>query len=162
MSDLDEVPVGASARCPEWWPGLRVGIWVVIIVLAVPVVFIDGIVVALVTLRNATYTTNVTISLSYLNDAGRTYSCTYDYSTPNDAPMPPAIARQMNNQDWSATGQQMYEWSKTHRAAEGSTWGLAMEEFVKFPGWQVDTPTGSTHELWWQERPGSNCEDGLR
>ena len=97
----DEIPVGASARCPAWWPSLRVGIWVVVIVLAAPVIFIDGIVVTLVTLRNATYTTNVTISLSYLNDAGRTYSCTYDYSTPNDAPMPPTIARQMNNQDWS-------------------------------------------------------------
>lgn len=42
------------------------------------------------------FTTNVTISLSYVSDEGRTYSCTYDYRTPNRLPMPDAIAEQMN------------------------------------------------------------------
>lgn len=108
------------------------------------------------------YTTDVTISLSYVGDDGRLYACTYDYSTPDDARMPPAIAAQMNARDWSGTGQRIYEWAKSHRAAEGSTWGPAMDEFVRFPPWQVPTPTGSTYALWWEARPGSTCEDGLR
>ncbi|WP_439902157.1 hypothetical protein [Microbacterium azadirachtae] len=137
--------------------------WLIAVIAVVGAIAIaaTAVSVALAVLRDSRYTTNVTLSLSYVGDDGRTYSCTYDYSTPNSAPMPPAVARQMNERDWSRTGQRMYEWAKTHRAAEGSTWGLAMDEFVRFPPWQVKTDTGSTHELWSRERPGGTCEDGL-
>ncbi|SFR52533.1 hypothetical protein SAMN04488591_1730 [Microbacterium azadirachtae] len=138
--------------------------WLIAVIAVVGAIAIaaTAVSVALAVLRDSRYTTNVTLSLSYVGDDGQTYSCTYDYSTPNSAPMPPAVARQMNERDWSRTGQRMYEWAKTHRAAEGSTWGLAMDEFVRFPPWQVKTDTGSTHELWSRERPGGTCEDGLR
>ncbi|OZB80153.1 hypothetical protein [Microbacterium sp. 13-71-7] len=126
--------------------------------LTIPVAAVN---VILVGVRNSLYTTNVTISLSYVSDSGRTYSCAYDYSTPNSAPMPDAVATQMNQRDWSHTGQLMYEWSKAHRAAAGSTWGLAMDEFVKFPAWRVDSSSGAGYELWSKAQPGSNCEDGL-
>lgn len=133
-----------------------------IAVVAAFAIAVTAVNVVLAAVRNSLYTTNVTVSLSYVGDDGRTYSCTWDYSTPNSAPMPAAIAQQMNERDWSQTGQRMYEWAKTHRAAESSTWGLAMDEFVRFPPWQVQTDTGSTHELWSKARPGSTCEDGLR
>lgn len=138
--------------------------WIItaIAIAVVPAVALAAVIATVDLVRDFSYPVNVTISLSYVNDGGRTYTCTYDYSTPRSAPMPAGIAQQMNERDWSQTGQLMYEWAKTHRAAAGSTWGLAMDEFVKFPPWSVHTESGSEYELWSRERPGGNCEDGLR
>ena len=125
------------------------------------------------------YTTNVTIPLSYVSDSGQTYSCTYDYRTPDRLPMPAAIAEQMNERDWSGTGQLIYDWAKTHPAEHWTTeedlpaddprstradasWGLAMDRYVTFPPWLVDGESGAEYELRWEARPGSDCEDGLR
>lgn len=125
------------------------------------------------------HTTNVTIALSYVGDDGRTYSCTYDYRTPNRLPMPATIAKSMNARDWTQTGQLIYEWAKSHPAESWTTedeipadapdstradasWGLAMDRYVKFPPWLIDAGNGPEYELWWEARTGSNCEDGLR
>lgn len=122
---------------------------------------------------------DVTISLSYVGDDGRTYSCTYDYSTSERLRMPADIAEIMNERDWSQTGQLIYEWAKDHPAEHWTTedelpaddpdstradasWGLAMDRYVEFPPWLIDTDDGREYELWWRSRPGSNCEDGLR
>ena len=124
-------------------------------------------------------TTNVTISLSYVGDDGKTYACTYDYRTPKRLPMPADIAKSMNERDWSRTGQLIYEWAKNHPAEHWTTedelpaddpestradasWGLATERYITFPPWQIDTSNGREYELWSEARPGSNCEDGLR
>lgn len=124
-------------------------------------------------------TTNVTIALSYVGDDGRTYSCTYDYRTPDRLPMPADIAKSMNARDWSQTGQRIYEWAKSHPAESWTTeselppddlrstradasWGLAMDQYVTFPPWTVDAGEGPEYELWQEARAGSNCEDGLR
>lgn len=123
--------------------------------------------------------TNVTIPLSYVGDDGRTYSCTYDYRTSDRLPMPDAIAEEMNDRDWSETGQLIYEWAKNHPAESWTTedelpaddpqstraessWSLAKDRYIKFPPWLIDTEDGREYELWWDARPGSNCEDGLR
>ncbi|MDF2559276.1 MAG: hypothetical protein K0R99_722 [Microbacterium sp.] len=136
-------------------------------------------VAAVVLVSRPGFTTNVTISLSYLGDDGQTYSCTYDYSTPDRLPMPADIAESMNSRDWSRTGQDIYEWAKSHPAEHwttedelpaddpGSTradasWGLAMEKYVTFPPWLIDAGDGEEYALWWEARAGSNCEDGLR
>lgn len=122
------------------------------------------------------YSTNVSIALRYVADDGRTYSCTYDYSTPDDIPMPASVARQMNEKDWSETGQLMYEWTRAHptdsaqrelaaddpRADPVATWSAAMDTFIVFPPWSVETDTGSTYVLRSEARDGSNCEEGLR
>ena len=147
---------------------------------AATVVVVAGIVIgALALVGRWDLTTNVTISLHYTGDDGRAYSCVYDYRTPNRLPMPPAIAEEMNARDWSQTGPRMYEWAKNHPAASwttqdefpaddprstraDATWGAAMEKFVRFPPWQVETDHGSEYALWSNARPGSNCEDGLR
>lgn len=124
-------------------------------------------------------TTNVTISLSYVGDDGQTYSCTYDYRTSKRLSMPADIAKGMNERDWSQTGQLVYEWAKSHPAEHWTTedelpaddpestradasWGLAMDRYIKFPPWTIETDNGSEYELWTEARPGSNCEDGLR
>ena len=150
-------PVTGSAR-------RRLMPWIImaIAIVVVPAVAIAAVIATMDLVRDFRYPVNVTISLSYVSDSGRAYSCTYDYSTPKSAPMPADIAQQMNEQDWSQTGQLMYEWAKTHRAAAGSTWGLAMDEFVRFPPWLVQTEDGSEYELWSRQRPGGDCEDGLQ
>jgi hypothetical protein len=124
-------------------------------------------------------TTNVTISLSYVGDDGRTYACTYDYRTSGRLPMPSDIAESMNHRDWSHTGQLIYEWAKAHPAESWTTqdelpaddprssraeasWGLAMDRYIEFPPWTVDAGDGPEYELWWEARAGNNCEDGLR
>ena len=124
-------------------------------------------------------TTNVTIALSYVGDDGRTYSCTYDYRTSDRLPMPTDIAESMNERDWSQTGQLIYDWAKSHPAESWTTeddlpsddprstradasWSLAMDRYVEFPPWLVDTENGSEYELWSEVRPGSTCVDGLR
>ncbi|MFK4788219.1 hypothetical protein [Microbacterium sp. ZW T5_56] len=124
-------------------------------------------------------TTNVTIPISYVGDDGKTHSCTYDYRTSDRAPMPAAVAENMNARDWSQTGQLMYEWAKSHPAESWTTqhelpaddpqstradasWALAMDEYIEFPAWTVETPEGTEYELWWEVRDGSTCEDGLR
>lgn len=125
------------------------------------------------------FTTNVTISLSYVADDGQKYSCTYDYSTPDRLPMPADIAESMNSRDWSQTGQEIFEWAKSHPAEHwttedelpaddpgstraDATWGLAMEKYVTFPPWLIDAGDGEEYALWWEARAGSNCADGLR
>lgn len=137
------------------------------------------VVATIVLVQKLGITTNVTISLSYVGDDGQTYSCVYDYSTPNRLPMPTDIAERMNSRDWSQTGQEMYEWAKSHPAGHwttedelpaddpGSTradasWALAMEKYVRFPPWRADAGNGDEYELWWEARAGSDCEDGLR
>ena len=129
--------------------------------------------------RRVDLITNVTIALSYVGDDGRTYSCTYDYRTPHRAPMPPEIAEEMNDRDWSQTGQLIYEWAKTHPAESWSTedelpaddpgstsadrsWALALDRFITFPPWTIETAEGPEYALWWEARRGSDCEDGLR
>ncbi|KQR40058.1 hypothetical protein [Microbacterium sp. Leaf159] len=124
-------------------------------------------------------TTNVTIALSYVGDDGHEYSCTYDYGTSDRLPMPTDIAESMNERDWSQTGQLIYDWAKTHPAESWTTeddlpaddprstradaaWNLAMERYVKFPPWLIETENGTEYELWWEVRPGSTCVDGLR
>jgi hypothetical protein len=122
------------------------------------------------------YSTNVTIALRYVADDGRTYSCTYDYGTPDDAPMPASVARQMNEKDWSETGQLMYDWAKNHPTDSGlrelaaddprpadapATWSAAMDRYIVFPPWQVQTDSGSEYALRTQARYDSNCEEGL-
>lgn len=123
------------------------------------------------------YSTNVTIALRYVADDGRTYACTYDYSTRDEAPMPPSVARQMNERDWSGVGQLVYDWAKSHptdssdrelsaddahRADAAATWSVAMDRYIVFPHWSVQTESGSGYELRTQARPNSNCEEGLR
>ncbi|WP_136052237.1 hypothetical protein [Microbacterium sp. K36] len=129
--------------------------------------------------RRGDLATNVTIALSYVGDDGRTYSCTYDYRTPHHAPMPPEVAAEMNDRDWSQTGQLIYDWAKTHPAESwttedelpaddpGSTradssWALALDRYITFPPWTIETENGPEYALWWEARQGSNCEDGLR
>lgn len=102
--------------------------------------------------------TNVSIPLSYVGDDGRTYSCTYDYRTLDRLPMPDAIAEEMNDRDWSETGQLIYEWAKAHPDA---SWSLAVDRYIEFPPWTIETDNGSEYELWRETRAGSNCEDGL-
>lgn len=138
-----------------------------------------AIIATVILVQRPGFTTNVTISLSYVGDDGQTYSCTYDYSTPDRLPMPADIAESMNSRDWSQTGQDIYEWAKSHPAEHWTTedelpaddprstradasWGLAMEEFVTFPPWQIDAGDGDEYALWQEARAGSNCEDGLR
>lgn len=124
-------------------------------------------------------TTNVTISLNYVSDDGHTYSCTYDYRTSSRLPMPADIAESMNERDWSQTGQLIYDWAKSHPAESWTTedelpaddprstradasWSLAKDRYVVFPPWTIDTGDGREYELWWEQRPGSDCADGLR
>lgn len=152
--------------------------WLIAIT-AIAAVVIVVIVALFVIGRRPWLTTNVTISLSYVADDGQTYSCTYDYRTSERLPMPADIAESMNDRDWSQTGQLIYEWAKDHPAEHwttddelpaddpGSTradasWALAMDEYVEFPPWHIDTENGRDYELWSEARPGSNCEDGLR
>lgn len=138
------------------------------------------IIVAMITIGQRFYlTTNVTIALSYVGDDGRTYSCTYDYRTPDRLPMPTHIAKSMNERDWSQTGQLIYEWAKSHPAESWTTedelpadsprstradasWGLAMDRYIEFPPWMIDAGDGAEYQLWTEARAGSNCEDGLR
>ncbi|WEK60725.1 MAG: hypothetical protein P0Y60_15700 [Candidatus Microbacterium colombiense] len=122
------------------------------------------------------YSTNVTIPLHYVTDDGRTYSCTYDYSTPDDIPMPASVARQMNEKDWSRTGQLMYEWARAHptdsaqrelaaddpAADPAATWSAATDMYIVFPPWSVETDTGEVYVLRSEARDGSDCEEGLR
>lgn len=146
---------------------------------AIVLVVLAVLVAVVVLLQRPGYTTNVTIPLSYVADDGQTYSCTYDYRTPDQLPMPDDIAESMNARDWSRTGQDIYEWAKSHPAEHwttedelpaddpGSTraeasWSLAMDEYVTFPPWRIDTADGTEYALWWEARAGSNCEDGLR
>ncbi|MHC9046619.1 hypothetical protein ACYX8G_18705 [Microbacterium saperdae] len=124
-------------------------------------------------------TTDVTISLSYVGDDGHTYSCTYDFRTSKRVPMPADIAEDMNERDWSQTGQLIYEWARSHPAESWTTqdelpasdprstradasWSLAMDRYVRFPPWTVDAGNGPEYELWQEARAGSNCADGLR
>lgn len=123
--------------------------------------------------------TDVTIALSYVGDDGRTYSCVYDFRTSDRLRMPSDIADEMNGRDWSQTGQLIYEWAKAHPADSGVTddeppaddsesarasasWGLALEHFIEFPPWTIDTGDGPEYELWMEARPGGTCENGLR
>ena len=123
--------------------------------------------------------TDVTIALSYVGDDGRTYSCTYDYRTSDRLPMPTSTAESMNERDWSGTGQLIYEWAKSHPAESWTTeddlpaddprstradasWSLAMDRYIQFPPWTVDTGEGPEYELWWEARAGSDCAEGLR
>lgn len=116
----------------------------------------------------------VTIALHYVGDDGRTYSCTSDYRGSKQVPIPDDIAASMNARDWSGTGQLVYEWAKAHPAdawsmmdddprsarAEAS-WGLAMDQYVTFPHWEVDVGNGPEFTLIWDQRSGGNCADGL-
>ncbi|PMC01903.1 hypothetical protein CJ226_16560 [Microbacterium sp. UMB0228] len=43
-----------------------------------------------------------------------------------------------------------------------SSWALALERFITFPPWTIETPEGPEYALWWEARQGSDCEDGLR
>ncbi|MFJ2553065.1 hypothetical protein [Microbacterium sp. NPDC087591] len=149
--------------------------WVVAIAATAAVITVA----ALALVHRPGFTTDVTIALSYVGDDGRTYSCTYDYKTPNRLRMPASIAESMNSRDWSQTGQLIYDWAKSHPAESWTTeddlpaddprstradasWGLAMEQYVRFPPWTVDAGDGPEYELWWEARAGSDCEDGLR
>lgn len=157
-------------------PRRRLVRWLIVVAGTALVVIVA--MVALVSWRPG-FTTNVTIPLSYVADDGQTYSCTYDYRTPDHLPMPADIAERMNARDWSRTGQDIYEWAKSHPAEHwtteeelpaddpGSTradasWSLAMDRYVRFPPWRIQTEDGEEYGLWWEQRRGSNCEDGLR
>lgn len=146
---------------------------------AISLVAVAAIIATIPVVQRIGYTTNVTIALSYVGDDGRSYSCTYDYRTPNRLPMPAAIAASMNGRDWSQTGQLIYEWAKSHPAESWTTedelpaddsrstrpdasWSLAMDRYIEFPTWTIDAGSGPEYELWWEVRAGSNCEDGLR
>lgn len=156
----------ARRRRARWLIACAVAAVVVVGALLVPALRLD-------------LATNVTIALSYVGDDGRTYSCTYDYRTPHRLPMPASTAESMNERDWSRTGQLIYEWAKQHPAGAWTTqdelpadhprstraeasWALAMDRFVRFPPWTIDTGNGPEYELWWAARAGNTCADGLR
>jgi hypothetical protein len=148
---------------PNLWRRFRPWLIAMAVVVGTPVALVAIVVVVFFAWYYSVNTVNVSISLSYVSESGQTYSCTYDYTTPNNAPMPPDIAKQMNERDWSQTGQQIYEWAKTHPSGGAdSTWSAAMDRYVSFPPWQLETDSGVTYALWSQARPGSNCEGGLR
>lgn len=157
----------------------RRGVRWLIALTATAVVVIGALVAVIAIGQRPWLTTDVTISLSYVGDDGRTYSCTYDYSTSERVRMPADIAESMNERDWSDTGQLIYDWAKDHPAEHWTTedelpaddpestradasWSLAMDRYVEFPPWLIDTDDGGEYELWSRARPGSDCEDGLR
>ena len=156
-------------RRRAWW--LTAAIASAVVIAVVATMFVLG--------QRPWLTTNVTIPLSYVGDDGKTYSCTYDYCTSQRLAMPTPVADNMNARDWSQTGQLIYEWAKTHPAESWTTqdelpaddprstradasWALAMDEYIDFPPWQIETEHGSEYELWHEVRPGSTCVDGLR
>ena len=93
-----------------------------LIALTATAVVVIGALVAVIAIGQRPWlTTDVTISLSYVGDDGRTYSCTYDYSTSERVRMPADIAESMNERDWSDTGQLIYDWAKDHPAEHWTT-----------------------------------------
>lgn len=170
MTQSIPAPVERARRTRRLW-------WLIAATASVVAIAIVGTIVVIG--QRPWLTTNVTIPLSYVGDDGKTYSCTYDYRTSDRVPMPSAVADNMNARDWSQTGQLMYEWAKTHPAESwttqdelptddpqstraDATWALAMDEYIEFPAWTVDTAQGAEYELWWEVRDGSTCVDGLR
>ena len=81
----------------------RRGVRWLIALTATAVVVIGALVAVIAIGQRPWLTTDVTISLSYVGDDGRTYSCTYDYSTSERVRMPADIAESMNERDWSDT-----------------------------------------------------------